>query len=226
LVRNAFPPEQPANDFFPTAEAHDRIIRITLNNLSDAETVERVRDAVDVGVREIFVEIDPLLRVFRSGEVPAYFRMVRDFSDRLRGAAIHTLGLGPAVANDGISSDSLGEGTYNGNTDALALDYPVFVRAPRDPTAIAEALAIARRQGLDIVWVAMPRSQTAAAYLGPAFETAFAGRLQEFAANFGARIWRPTKSWPDAFFVDQAHLNAAGRARFMSELRRYGATAR
>jgi len=226
LVALALPAEQPAKDIFRTAEASDLFVRIASASLSDAEILERVRLAVRAGVKKIFVEIDPLLRTFRAEpKRVAGLRRVRDFGDRLHNAARQWLGRGPPATNIGALIDSPGDTIYDGNIRELALIYPVHVHAPRDPAAIAEALAIARRRGLDIVWVAMPRSQTAAAYLGPAFETAFSGQLQAFAAAFNATVWRPAIFWPNEFFIDQAHMNAAGRARFTSEFRRYGASA-
>jgi hypothetical protein len=227
LVHNALSAEQPANDIFRTAESDELFVRMATNSLSDAAILERVRHAVGAGVKKIFVEINPLLQTFSATpKHAAILRSVLNFSDRLRGAARQWLGRGPAATNADVLIDSPGDTIYDGNIREFALSYPVYIHAPRDPIAIAEALALARRQGLDIVWVAMPRSQTAAAYLGPAFETAFSRQLQAFAAAFNATVWRPALFWPNEFFVDQAHMNAAGRARFMSELRRYGATAR
>lgn len=225
LVFHAFPAEYPANDIFSVAKTHDRIIRVRMNDLSDLEALKPVRRAVDVGVKAIFVEIDPFLRDFHIDyELDARLRAVRDFSIRLRGAALQWLRPPPVITNGGVMIDSPGDKIYDGNIHGFADKYPLYVHAPHDSSGIAETLAIGRRQGLNIVWVAMPRSQTAVSYLGPTFETAFTSQLQAFAAAFNATVWRPAIFWPNEFFVDDAHMNAAGRARFISELRRYVAT--
>lgn len=223
LVRDAFPPGLSAEEIFFTAKPGDRIIRASLNNLSDTKTVERFRYAVNAGIKQIFVEIDPMLRTFRSDH--AWVRIVVDFSDRLRSAARGLLGIRSAATDSNMSGDGAREGVYDGNIGALLSSYPVIIHAPYDPAAIADILAIARTKGLNVVWVAMPRSRTAADYLGPAFENDFQARLQAFATEFDAKIWRPALSWPNEFFLDQAHMNGAGRARFLHELKLFAATA-
>jgi hypothetical protein len=223
LVLAAVPPEDAANDIFRAAEARDLFVRMASHSLSDVETLERVRRAVNAGVKEIFVEIDPLLRTSRGKPLTVVISSgVHDFSRRLRDAAHHWLGL--AIQRPSPAPDEL-HGIYDGQIRELDLGYPV-VHAPRNPAFVAETLEMARRQGSDIVWVAMPRSQAAVAYLGPAFETAFSGQLQAFATILNTTVWRPAVFWPNEFFVDPIHMNTAGRARFMSELRRYGASIR
>jgi hypothetical protein len=225
LTRQAFPPEYPANEIVTTARAGEFIVRVARSNQTDDESIDRVRWALDAGVKLLLVEVDPLLRSFRSDEISAPLRAIRDLSDQLRAAALEGMRALPGGVRDRNVRDMMQlDGVYDGN-DRAALNYRPYAHAPRDPAAIAELMALARQQGAGIVWIAMPRSQTASEILGPAFETSFAMQLREFSAKFGA-LWRPAVSWPNAFFVDRAHLNAAGRARFIAELRHYVAAAR
>lgn len=227
LMRRALPLEYPARALFAEAGNDDRVARSASPNLSDAESIQRIQRAIDLDVKKIFVEIDPLLRSFGPDQVlPAHVPMVRDFSERLRAAMLQLL-FRKASATQDAAPDPLFDGSiFDGNRSKLATYDPVVVHAPRDPAAIAKALATARRRGAEIVWIAMPRTETVASYFGPAIEIGFDEQLQAFAAKFNATIWRPARSWPNEFFYDQAHLNAAGRARFLSELRLYLAAKR
>ena len=108
----------------------------------------------------------------------------------------------------------------------LKLYYPALIHAPSDPGGIAAALGIARQRGLAVVWVAMPRSQTAAHYLGSKFEA----RLRRQPACIRVAVRRGDMAAGSILaekvecFIDNAHLNDTGRVRFMEETRRYGAT--
>lgn len=226
LVRHAFPPELAAKDLFSQATNNDRIGRAASPGLTDSETIGRLERAIDAGVKNIFIEIDPLLRTIRPDQIPDNLRMLRDFSDKLRGAALQLLSSRSSVVDNDTFDPLFYSRAYNGNTVELALYYPVAAHPPRDPVSIAKALATARQRGLDVVWIAMPRSETAANYFGAAFEAAFEKQLQEFAAGFDATIWRPAQFWPNRYFVDQSHLNAAGRTRLLSEFGLYVATTR
>lgn len=212
LTLNALPSEQFASNFFLTVTEHDRFVRMASNAISDTEIVQRVEHAVLAGVKRIFVEIDPLLRTYRSVyKLPAGIRAIQEFSERLRFTLREQLRL---------HGDDPGGAAFDGFVGGQPVDF--LIHAPRHPAGIAKVLELAKNRELDIVWVAMPRSQSAADQLGPAFESAFASRLQEFALAMGANVWRPTIAWPDELFKDRAHLNSAGRERFMTELRRHG----
>lgn len=216
LVQHAVPPVQPANDIFGTAEASDLFVRKSSPALSAVDTLDRVRHAVRIGVKRIFVEVDPLIRT-RPIET-SMLHDINNLSDRLRDAMREWLG------RSRVWNDFPGDTIYDGNIRELALIPPATIHPPQDLAAIIDVLALASRQGLDIVWVAMPRPETTVTYLGPTFEIAFSGQLQAFASAFNAKVWRPAIFWPNELFIDRAHMNAAGRARFMSELRRYGVT--
>jgi hypothetical protein len=142
----------------------------------------------------------------------------------MRGTALQLLSGRTSTFDDDTSDPRFYNVVYAGGTVELALYYPVAAHPPRDPASIAAALRKARQRGIDVVWIAMPRSETTADYLGTEFETAFEKQLQEFATRFDTTVWRPAQFWPNRYFVDQSHLNAAGRTRMLSEFRHYVAT--
>jgi hypothetical protein len=222
LTRFAFPYTYPADRVFPAATATDRLIQMTTTRGMGSVT-ERLRRAVDVGVKHIYIEIDSLLTTHRNRIT--YLDAVRRFSLRLHRRALLLLNPKLRVDQDRTRGETP-DGTYRGDTREVALFYPATVHPPRNSAALAAVLADARRKGIHVVWMSPPRSETLASYVGPAYEEAFEAQLKDFAKKFGAEIWRPVKSWPDELFVDHAHLNHAGRARFFAEFRRYVATAR
>lgn len=211
LVLHAFPPEYAAKALFPEASDADLIGREAWGGLSETETVRLLQHAIDAGVKKVFVEIDPLLHIPSRPMIP-------EFSDRLRAAALQPL----QFADHDTFDPNFYTRVYDGNTRELGIYYSAATHAPGNPASIDQALATARKRGLDVVWIAMPRSRAANNYFGSAFDT----RLQDFSEVFHATIWRPAEFWPNEFFVDHSHLNAKGRARFLSELRLYLATAR
>lgn len=227
LIRRALPAEASAREFFPEAGGNDRIVRSASPSLSDSESLQRLQRAIDLGIRQILIEIDPLLRSFGGPDhIPVRLHPVRHFSERLRLAALQSLSRTSSAAEEAAFDLQYSRRVYDGNPDNLSKYGVIAVHPPRDPDSIARALAAARRKGVKVRWIAMPRSETAVDYFGPAIEAEFAAQLAQFAEKFDATIWRPARYWPNQYFADQGHLNAAGQARFISELQNYLAAAR
>jgi len=186
--------------------------------LSEARTVNLLHRAVDSRVPKVLVEVDPLLRTLLRLEEPSGIQIL---SDRLRLAALVVTGFVPAT------TEAPNARVYDGDKrDLVARSYAARAHSPRHPSALRDALAAAKRNGTEVIWIAMPRSQAAAEVLGPGFETSFARELDEFASRFSAVVWRPAKFWPNKLFIDRAHMNEDGRARFVDELSRFLSTRR
>lgn len=227
LIRRALPLESSAEGIFPEAGSNDRIARSASQKLSDAESLRRLQRAIDMDIKHIFIEIDPLLRSFGTPDpISAQLDPVRDFSERLRLAALQLLFGTPSVADEAAFDLEHSRRVYDGNPVNLPKYGIIAVHPPDDPDSIVRALTAARRKGIKVRWIAMPRSETAVSYFGPAIEAEFARQLAAFAQKYDATIWRPASFWPNELFADQGHLNAAGQARFLSELRRFLATSR
>lgn len=207
MVTYAFPKQLAADELFPALEADNRIVRISSDNKLAAEIVQEVRRAAEAGVKRIFADIGPLLLSYWS-------RLDTDNPDDpdLIEYPVRERRFGqPGCAVDPGDNETLHH--------CVTVLYPVRVHGPQQPDLVRQALEAAARCGAEVVWVCLPRSQFAATYLGPEFEKAFAARLQAFADNFGATIWRPAAFWPDDCFGDTAHMNPAGQARFLQEMR-------
>ena len=224
LVKRAFPADYSAAAFFPDAAPDDRIVRLAPSNQPNGGVVALLHRAANRGVRKVLVEVDPLLRTMRSQE-PSRITVL---SGRLRYAALYAIEKVTGFAIEDVTgfpktaTDEPILLVFNGDKRALAArSYGASVHSPRDPAALRAALAEAKRRGTEVLWIAMPRSQAAAEVLGIGFETAFARELDGFARRFSAVVWRPAKFWPNELFIDQAHMNENGRARFIGELSRF-----
>jgi hypothetical protein len=74
-----------------------------------------------------------------------------------------------------------------------------------------------------IVFFMTPRSQEAAAFLGPAVEAQQVQLYLDLSHRFGVEFWQPAVEWENSYFVDPGHLNRRGAARFTEALRaRFG----
>jgi len=218
LVGAAFPAEYRASALFPDSVQGDRIIRISQPYLSEPGIVNLLHRAAEGGVRKVLIQVDPLLRTYRFQQEPSG---IAAFSNRLRLAVLDGTGFASPLLE---APDAR---VYDGDTRDLAANfYTARAHSPRNLSALRNALAAAKRNGTEVIWIAMPRTQTAAEFLGPSFEIAFAGELKKFANRFSAVVWRPARSWPNELFVDQAHMNEGGRARFVNELSRFLSTPR
>ena len=219
LAENALPSGHPAHEIFATAGADDRIVTIASANQSETQILAQTRRSIDMGVKKIFVEINPFLLTLRFER-----RALRNAARSRFVVGIRNLIGRSAVRLRTKVLAAVGLSAYAAELTELRIHYPATVRGPCNPQAIAAALHAARHRGLAVIWVVMPRSQRAADYLGPSFEAEFAEKLHWFAGLFEAEIWRPADFWPNEYFLDNAHLNAEGRTHFLQAMRRYGAT--
>lgn len=175
---------------------------------------------------------------------------VRDFKDDRRPSRVHGV-LGPGAAQiiqtardlrpavklslwrAGLRSDPFASLTAEYQVDnadgirphTLQRIYPLSIRPPRLEERLDALVAKAKARRVGIILVAPPRSATAARYNGPEVMQRLDQALVALAARLDVPLFAPSGPWPDGLFVDHAHMNRAGRDRFMTELRRFAVAA-
>lgn len=209
-------------------------VRWALGAISEAQTLQLVAGALQRGARTVLVEVHPLAFDFAFATRASEFQpltLANDFRRQSRQAASglrHLLKLSPPPAP--LQATLFPE---PGNLDRLfrvsprmlALFYPLHLREPADPMAWAALVQRARQQNAAIILLAPPRSRSAADSMGPAAGEALQRHLAARAQELGVPMFQPGPVWPDDHFVDHAHMNRRGRARFMQELARWRAGA-
>lgn len=111
---------------------------------------------------------------------------------------------------------------YNLRADTLERLYPIHVRPPREEARLAALVGQARARGVDVILVAPPRSETAVRLNGKARTADLQREIEDLATRLDVPVFAPVGPWADSLFTDQAHLNRAGRDRFLDALRQFG----
>ncbi len=209
-------------------------VRWAIGAISEAQTLQLVAGALQRGARTVLVEVHPLAFDFAFA-TPARDRtplaMAKDLKARTREAATglrRLLNLSPTPAPRlavlDTEPDTL-DHPFKVPPRAFAYFYPLHLREPDDPEAWAALVQRARQQDAAIILVAPPRSRSAADAMGTAAGEALQRHLAALAQELGMPMFQPGPVWPDDHFVDHAHMNRRGRARFMQELARWRAGA-
>jgi len=177
-----------------------------------------MKEAVARGIPKIIVEVNHLLYSMKACRPePGLRAKFTNFAFALRLRVSWTvLGTGAVLAEASREFDSLKQ-TYDGDKSQLGNLYPARLRSPK-AFDLLEALVAARREkGLEVILVVMPRSETASQFLGAAFNSELDARLVALRGRFANMVWEPARFWPDRYFADHAHMNQAGRERFLAE---------
>lgn len=103
----------------------------------------------------------------------------------------------------------------------LATFYPLTFHGPCDPARLGGLIDLARTKGTKVVLVLPPRSPMGESVMGGADAARLRTEAEGLAARLEIPLFAPLSGWQDGQFVDHAHLNAQGRARFMAELNRW-----
>jgi hypothetical protein len=198
--------------------------RFAKERMTEAELLALLEQALDARVRLIFVEANPLLFDFGfaahqrpcDGWKAATQAFVVDQRERLRAAyhqsplpAVRVVDVAPAVLNASQVIDK----------SVVDSSYPLVLRTPCGLDRLKTLAERARAQQARIVLVLPPRSVFASARIGSATEAALEARAKALADDLGLALFAPESPWPNAEFIDSAHVNAAGRRHFLAALK-------
>lgn len=229
LTAYGIPPStaDPAQSLLGDGRAHRRI---AAGRITEPQLLAALDHALDEAPALILLEANPLLVDFadRARQRPCdgwAFRLRHALADsqrRIIEAWRAARGRPPAFiyTADPRNIDS----PYAPDPAVTARTYPFLVRSPCDLPRLAAAAARARAQGTRLVLVLPPRSMYAARLLGPARVRALEARATALASELGVPLFITPGDWPNSRFIDKAHMNLAGRAAFLTALRRWHAS--
>lgn len=199
--------------------------RLAVLSLTEREGLELLRKALASGVETVLVEASP------------FIIDVHHIHQAKQHSVWETIGLAVFAFSRSVWAGAMAMGGEPADWDwRIAVEpenlnddfalvphimeavFPLTLHPPSHPQEMRAIAQEARRMGIDVILVAPPRPQTTSEIIGPETVGELAKRLTGLAAELDLPLFRPAPFWPDAFFVDQGHLNLRGRHRFMSEL--------
>ncbi len=192
--------------------------RVAIQQISEEQTLSLLSQAMEAGAGTIFVEANSLAFDFAHRRPPWILQASMGLAQRaydLRRPIRWLLGREASLGRE--EAQSL-DATSVIEPEALKISHPLHLREPRQPGRLAGILQEARDRGVEIVLVVPPRAQTAADHMGAEAQQTLQAHLAALAGNWGLPLFAPAPAWPDSYFVDHAHMNAQGRARFLAEI--------
>lgn len=220
-LRHALPLEAPltAPSIVPDPEARldQRMLRVTGANLRPADAARLARMALDAGARRLVLDARTFTVQARVDETSAKWLLRQ--GDWLR-QALRAGYLGGESGLVDTNRRDLTREVMAAEFTGFSGEVPPPPRLRTGPDAALVALAEeARARGVALWLIETPRSASWADRLGPAHEAAWRELVTGIQRATGLSVWRPAAAWPDAYFLDKGHLNAAGRARFTAALK-------
>lgn len=198
-------------------------VRVFRDSISEAEALAAMRAAVQGRAETVLLEVNPFAFDFswqaaRASEsrVIAWARGAIEWSRDWNSDIRAWLGRSPPPADEPAF-----EATEEVQKKHLSMNvfYPLHLRPPKLTLELQEVLAAARQNGVHVLLVAPPRSFAAGFALGRTAIAALEVHLIRVAKFLDLPLFEPGPIWPNELFTDHAHLNRAGRARFLAELR-------
>jgi hypothetical protein len=196
-------------------------LRIGVAGLSQREAIGALDQSLEEHADLIFVEanvfvIDLMLRgsANTNWSLPTWWS--RDIGPAFRRGIDRLRGRNLAV---NLAREQLLGTTFKPKETVLAKLYPFQLRDVSDPAGLARVIEKANRLGTRLIFVVPPRSRAAADFMGTENQAEVHAAFEQLAAAYGIELWVFGPAWPNELFGDHAHLNRAGRERFVLELR-------
>lgn len=197
--------------------------RFAYDDMQEDEAVSILHEALASGASTILLEINPFAFDFafrvrmnaeedRHGSAP---RILKHFSYRLQSGLEHLIGIGEFESGE---PKDLTPAKNTADANVKSIFYPFQLHSPRSIEALLAAVNEARDRRALIILVAPPRARIAETWMGLNAEQALDRHLSTLAERLSLPLFHPGPGWPDELFVDNAHLNERGRARFCGEL--------
>jgi len=241
LTRFAIPPGATGDALLWDEVSHSRL-SFGGSIDSRAHITALLNHSLDAGAEEIYVEVYPFLRRFKSELRLAKKRATLAESAIWRGVVDKDVQ--KAWFHFGVILREpirmiLGRRTFNKfpmlyPEDVPFLDetglrvekqmeqlYPYKVTALEDPESLDSlkpSVARSEEQGAHLAFLAYPISEAAAERLGEPLLAELRSSLTLFERRLKVPVLGSVEVWPNRYFVDNAHMNRAGRERFLKRL--------
>ena len=225
LMRHAVPPlGEGADSLLGDGRAH---ARLAVSSITESQTVALLGLVLKTGAQTVLIEANPLAFDFASSApVPDQGRIrpvvvmqsILDLSMQAR-APLFGLLYSLQLTEEAQQLDA----AFLVQPNVLAKNYPLHLRNPADPKALEAVLKTATTKGVSLILIAPPRSQLAANAMGTQATETLRQHFQALARRLDLPLFQPSAVWPNDHFIDAAHMNRRGRARFMQELAQWWA---
>lgn len=227
--RHAFPPSaEGAQSILGDGRAH---LRLAKGDIDEREELDLLEQVLKGSTQTVLLDINPFAFDFaRFVEENARFaprvgtqltaELIEWSRDLDQGLARRRHAQTEPLINS-LTEEAEIDKPFEFEREKMRLVYPLHLRGPYHLARLAELIARARSRGIEIVLVALPRAHLAAQFFGPDGDAELQSHLVEIARQLGLPLFATETFWPDPLFVDNGHLNRAGRARFLVELREW-----
>jgi hypothetical protein len=196
--------------------------RLAISSITEPQTVELLNLVLETEVQTVLIEANALAFDFASRKTTpdptdirpvAMMQSLLDLSTRARQPLRDLLNKRPLVSE----AEKL-DAPFAVQSKTLLQNYPLRLRFPSNPEALNATLAVAASKGVALILIAPPRSQLAADAMGPQATEKLWLHFQTVARDLNLPLFQPAAVWPNEYFIDLAHMNRRGRARFLQEL--------
>lgn len=246
LMRHAVPPLGYGDDsLLGDGRAH---IRLEISSISEGQTVALLRRVLNSDVKTVMIEANALAFDFASS-APAYnqssswpmalMKPLMDLSTYTRQRVKRVSSLiekrSTSISEAELETKFVVKPGYIASHEAeletkfyvkpnyIASHYPLHLRLPKHPEVLEAAQRMAAENGVDLILIAPPRSEFAANAMGAEATEMLRLHFQALAHHLNLPLFQPSAAWPNDHFIDAAHMNRSGRARFLNELAQWWA---
>jgi len=209
-------------------------VRLALGGITESQTIALLERVLTFPTKRVFVEIHPLCVDFARQTRGISWTFPRQWVDRIRTFSANSrreLGtryqrfsetrLRSPVRLLMTSEPRKLDAAFQVSISRLRETYPIHMRSPRELGRLKQLLSLAKDRHIDIALIAPPRSETALNYMGIDSARSLERHFHDLARQLELPLFQPARSWPDEYFIDQAHMNRRGRKRFCNELAKW-----
>lgn len=205
-------------------------VRLSVDSITEVEALRLASLALQGNTQTLIIEINPFCRDFAldlRAQSQDQHRPVSWMTSLRTGSATLRLSFDDIVLGKRTAANKFAAMFKPANFDParntgitdLTLLYPLNLRQPKQSDGLIKLLAAAKSKNVDVYFLAPPRSALAVQFQGGQAIVAQRKNQLAVADRFGVELIDIGQTWPNAYFIDQGHLNFAGRQRFLKELR-------
>lgn len=200
-----------------------QVRRIGISVPSEADLLTLLEAAIDERAGQVLLEATPFVADFAFEQPKGCHMPARSLREALRQGQVQLVDrlrrlFGQRTSLDGMQEPRRLDRAQQINPALVATFYPLTLHPPCQGDRLARAVARAKVQGTRVTLLMPPRSPYGQARLGAAQERELTAETRRLADRLGIDLLVPSAGWNDGDFVDHAHLNAQGRARFLRDI--------